>query len=509
MSNDLHVHAPSAAPSWRQALPWLLIFGAGCALYLATAQRGVGWSDTGFVQWRILNRDFTGSMGLAQAHPACIGAGWLAWWLPVGNPWWRINACGAPLLAVALANVALLVRLATGRWGAGVAAAALLGASHLAWFQATSAETYYAFSAALLTTELLLLLRLARQPHWRWLSLLGLTAGLHWSCHNFALLALPVYAVVAVRLVIRRRLPVWAPIPALVLFLAGALPVLVLTAQRAAACGSWTAATRDLLFGNFAAAVCGLTGRLTWFRLNAAMFALNFWNPLWLCALPGVAALWRLPERLPMRAILAVLALHAFFLARYTVIDQATFALPTLTLLAVAAGLGIEALRRRAAAWRWLVPAALVLACLAPAAYLAMNAAAHRFNLFPARSRELPFRDEARTWILPWKHDDRAAACFATAALAQVEPGAVIVADWTASFPLLLTQRYGGCRGDVTILSQEAAGAAQRERVVPGERPLYVVSAVPGYAPAHLLDGSCTFTPTGVLVRVQAAAPPR
>lgn len=495
--------ASAGNPLRRLYGPWLVIFVLSCALYLFTAQRGMGWSDNGFYQWRILRGEFIGSAAVATAHPSIIGLGRLAWEIPIGNPWWRINAFGAPALALLVANVALLIRLFTGRWTAAIVIATLLGTSHLPWFEATSTKSVHVFSAAFLSTELLLLRGLTLRPDWRWLTALGFVAGLHWGFHNFALLALPVYGVVALRLMMDRRLPVWAPAPALALFALGAAPILLLTVREAMTCGSWTLAVRDMLCGPFEGSVLGQTGRAVWFKWNIALFALNFWNPFWLAVLPGIWALWRDPHRMLARALLCILLIHAGFFARYTVVDQASFALPTLTMLAIAAGVGMSVLMRQSAMRsRLFVSGAIALACLSPCVYLALNDAAHRFKVFPVRSRTLPFRDEARTWIVPWKQDDHSADAFAAAAMAQLEPDAVVLADWSAGYPLLLQQRLSGSKPQVAILTHETSASNDAVFAAAANRPRYVVSPAPGYVPQAMLDGTWSFTPTGVLYRV-------
>ena len=57
------------------------------------------------------------------------------------------------------------------------------------------------------------------------------------------------------------------------------------------------------------------------------------------------------------------------------------------------------------------------------------------------RARVLPFRDEVRYWLVPWKQDERSAELFAAAALKQAAPDGIILADSTSIYPLLLLQR--------------------------------------------------------------------
>jgi hypothetical protein len=65
------------------------------ALYAATTQQGWAWQDSGIFQWRILNFNLTGRLGLALAHPLLILLGKAMSWLPLGAPAFRINLLSA------------------------------------------------------------------------------------------------------------------------------------------------------------------------------------------------------------------------------------------------------------------------------------------------------------------------------------------------------------------------------------------------------------------------------
>ena len=92
-------------------------FYLSAVLYLLTCQRGVSWQDSGMFQWRVLNSDLTGDLGLALAHPLYIAAGKLFVWLPWGDMPMRLNFLSGIGMAVALANLAAVLFLLTGkRW---------------------------------------------------------------------------------------------------------------------------------------------------------------------------------------------------------------------------------------------------------------------------------------------------------------------------------------------------------------------------------------------------------
>lgn len=81
--------------------------------------------------------------------------------------------------------------------------------------------------------------------------------------------------------------------------------------------------------------------------------------------------------------------------------------------------------------------------------YAAAPSLAGRFA--PKRERELPYRDETRYWLVPWKQNERSAARFAREALQQAGPDGVIAVDSTAEHCLLITQRLDKLAPGVTI----------------------------------------------------------
>ena len=100
------------------------------------------------------------------------------------------------------------------------------------------------------------------------------------------------------------------------------------------------------------------------------------------------------------------------------------------------------------------------------------------------RARVLPFRNEVRYWLVPWKQDERSAELFAAAALKQAAPDGIILADSTSIYPLLLVQRLRGLSPSVAIQyngnplpGYSANPLAFRDRL--GNRILYVVSPLP------------------------------
>ena len=460
-------------------------------LYLGTAQRGVSWQDSGIFQWRVLNGDYSGDMGLALAHPLYIAAGRVLALFPQRHLPFLLNAFSGLGMAVALANLAALGTFLTGRRWIALLTAAMLGVCHTVWWLSTIAETY-TWSVAGLTAELYLLAVLIRRPRWTVLTGLMLVNGLGLCLHNLALLPLPVYCCVAVVLVVRRRIPAWSLAAAAGTYLLGAGMFLVMIAQLIAQNHDVLGAIRSALVGNYGGEVMNVGGASKNWQANTVLAGMNFLNLL----LPlGVLGWVRFRRRLGTglaAALGAVALIELVFFVRYPIPDQFTFILPTLVMIATAAAVGLDELRRWRRRWRRVAVTLCLLSLIAQPVFFATAPRLARNFTQKVRKRQLPFRDELRYWLVPWKHNEQSASLFAAAALGEVEPNAVILPDSTSLYPLLLVQRLDGLRGDVSLQHGSHPFPNYKRRpeaflAAASSRPFYVVSDAPGYLPPLLL----------------------
>ena len=159
-----------AAPAWRVHVSVFVLF---VAIYALTTQRGPGWQDSGIFQWRILHFDLVGWLGLALSHPLLILLGKAMSHVPLGEPAWRMNLASAVCGALAVANVAALVRrLVPRRPASAWVAAGLFGLAHTTWWLSTICESQMVL-AAVFTAELHVLLSLVRRPRAHLVVLLG------------------------------------------------------------------------------------------------------------------------------------------------------------------------------------------------------------------------------------------------------------------------------------------------------------------------------------------------
>ena len=125
------------------------------------------------------------------------------------------------------------------------------------------------------------------------------------------------------------------------------------------------------------------------------------------------------------------------------------------------------------------------------------------------RPRALPFRDELRYWLVPWKHNERSAERFAQAALREAAPNGVILADATADDPLSVVQRRDDLARGVIVSSEREFFDSYRSdprscRQTWGRRQLFLAVHVPSRIPRRLHTDAEFIRPTNaILYRLQ------
>ncbi len=477
---------------------WFITLAVFSLLYLATCQRGVSWQDSGMFQWRVLEGDYSGELGLALAHPLYIAAGKLLELIPVGSFTLRLNFFSGLGMAVALANLSAVIALVSNRRWIGFATAVMLGVCHTVWWLSTVAEVY-TWSAAGLTAEIWIVVLLLIKPSWQKLALLAFISGLGLCIHNFALLPLPVYLVLATVLIVRKKLPVWSLAAAAGCYLLGSGLYIAMIIELAVRSGSLVGAIGSALFGDYQAKVINVADTSKHFKANITLAGLNFVNFLLPLAIVGWVSMKRRIGIGLTATLIAITFIEFLFVLRYPVPDQFTFLLPTLAMFALAAGVGVWHLAEMGKKWRRVAIIACLLSIAMPPIFYAVGPALVRCaKLEPERQRQLPFRDELNYWLVPWKHNENSAELFASAALEQARPEGVIIADSTSLFPLLLVNDRDNIAPKVQIVQNDKAEekysadpATFRKEL--GLQKLFIVAPEPGHAPEGIL-AECTFS---------------
>ena len=493
-----------------KSMTGLLLFAGFIVLYALTAQRGVSWQDSGGFQQYVLSGSFTdlGGGGLAVVHPWYLKTARLFCLCFPEKAWiFAVNLFSGVGMATAVTLLFVLVRRLTGQTLPAVAAAMTLGLAQMAWWLATIAEVY-TWSAAFLFAELLCVQRVCDEEPGRgrraaWCVLMAVN-GMHASLHNVAFLNLPVYAGLWLIQVRTHAQNAWRSAifagACLVCWLVGAALLVTMVAHDMGQTHSLVTTAKRLLVGTgYGSVVLGIGVVKAKLALgNIALASVSVATPCWLFSFR--AGMGHFSERFFRRVLLALSVVHALFWVRYFVPDQATFVLPTLGLGAVWLGLGAARFGKGTV----LTLLTLGVACqVAFPVWLAGEAESRT-----TRVRALPFRDEARYWLVPWKHNERSAQQFAEAVDKQLKRGDVLVSDLTAVNPIVAARTAKIVSSDWRLISAWSGETGEEtldsvDKTLSGGGRAFVVSAVPGYVPSELLSGAFRFEPDGVLWRVR------
>jgi hypothetical protein len=489
---------------------YCVVFFAALVLYGISCAPGAVWQDSGLFQYRVWHNDLEGFEGLAVSHPlyhlVAIGAKQV----PFGEFGRRVNLVSSVAGALAVANLYLLMRLWLGRDFPAVIAALTLAVSHTFWWHASLAETYTLW-AALFLGELVVLLQYIRTRNVRYLYGLGLLNGLALAVHMLATIPLACYLVLLLVLWARRSIRARDLGIIAALWALGALPYEYVVFENIVQHRDVLGTLASAAFGNrWRASVLNTTVSWRLLKEDVLFLAFNFPTPNALLFFAGLYGLHRMDSTTAFRrVIMALLVLFFVFAARYTVPDRYAFFLPFYCLAAVMIGVGVHEITRQGRPCPVVLVA--VFALLPVAVYALAPGLAQRWNLSLGTRQDIPYRNDYRYFLWPWRTGYMGAERFAQAALGTARPNAVICADSTTVAPLLYVQEVQGVRPDVKIAGIVSSRGAPRvnEQTVEElmkERPVYVVSKQRGYCPAFILE-KYSLAEAGVLWRVAKPAP--
>ena len=492
-------------------LLWSGVLCAGLLLYGWTVQQGISWQDSGMFQWRVLAGDYIGNLGLVLAHPLYIAIGRLFLFVPFGSELTLLNFCSGVGMAIALANVSVLGFLITGRRWIGLMTAGLLAVMHTPWSLSTIAEVY-TWNAAFFTAELILFITCIRKPCLLKLFGLFLCNGLNFGVHNMALLSLPVYGTWVLIFVFRRRLSPVSIVVAGAAFVSGSAPLVWLVVQDFLQTGSLQLSLESLLVGRYAANVLNVSSTHPLVAVNAALSSLNFLH----FGLPlggvGLIVMTKSIGKPLAWSLLTLLCIHGLFFGSLSLPDQFTFIVPTLVLFSLGMAVGMDVVARKSAGWKRAVVVLCLLSIVCmPLLYASVPPTLKKLDINVSRSRVLPFRDEIRYWIVPWKHTEDSAEQFARAALLQAAPDGLIVCDSTSYYPLILMkERISGVEGvsieGYSIMARRYGSEPDALVVLLRERPVFIVSPVLNFITGeYRQDFDFSREPDRILYRLSVA----
>jgi hypothetical protein len=290
-------------------------------------------------------------------------------------------------------------------------------------------------------------------------------------------------------------------------WLIGALPYVYLIVKNIVQTGDVGTVLHSAAFGNqWQGAVLNtkLTGTIV--KQNLMFIFYNFPTPNIVLLAIGLYAAWRKFSGLVFGRIAIVLLLfYLLFAFRYTIVDRYAFFIPFYGFVALFIGLGGAYLIQRFHSK--VMAAVILLMVFVPVpVYAFAPSFLEEKGMALGMRREVPYRNNYSYFLQPWKTGYEGADRFGLEALAGVEEKAIIYADGTTVYPLLLTQQVKGIRPDVVVASRHGTVnnldtyGAEFLDSLPPERAVYVVSPVKGYCPSFLLE-RYEFEKQGLLYR--------
>ncbi len=489
------------------SLWYFAVLFSGLVLYAVSCAPGALWQDSGLIQYRIWHNDIEGFLGLAISHPLFYILGIAAKHLPFGEYGYRVNLVSAVAAAVAVANLFLLVRLWLGRNIPAIIAAVSLAISHTFWAHASIIETYTLW-AALFFAEMIMLLQYTRTRRVGYLYWLALFNGLAIADHMLASIPLLCYGIFFTVLLVRREMKFRQLGIVVLCWVVGALPYEYLIIKNIIQTKDIAATLASAAFGRrWQGAVLNTALSTKIIKESFLFILLNFPTPNIVLFFAGCFGLFKLSLSRAFKSVLLVLTVLFFVFAfRYTVPDRYAFFIPFYCVVAVFMGLGTYLLQERMKS-KVLVPAVLAFGLLPIGVYAVAPTIAEKTHLSIGTRADIPYRDDYKYFLQPWRTADRGAEEFAEKVLEVEEQDAVIYADSTTIGPLLYVQEVKGRRQDVKIVhgvvksknapdfNEQTIGRLLKDGTV------YVVSRRQGYCPAFVLD-NYDLVPAGILWRV-------
>jgi hypothetical protein len=503
--NDLIDHNSQKSRLGLEYAGVLLVVGV---LYVLTVAPGPLWQDNGMAQVRVLNHDYVGDLGLALAHPLFYLAAQAFQILPLGSSALKTNLVAAVFGTFTVANVYLLLSLLLKnhpmRRPASLLGAISLALAHTFWQHAALAEVY-SVSTAILSLELVLLVRFEQtgRVDW-WLAAIFLN-GLECANHMLAFVSLAPILFWSLWLVWQKKLFLRWFVPAIVLWIIGALPYEYLGYQAWQGGESFGQVLYSMCFGvaGYQKDVLNVALRPILLITTLGVLVLNFPTPNLLLIPLGMFRIKKIVSN-SFAGLLAMLTIfHLLFAMRYPVRDQYTFFIIAIVLLSVWLGLGSADFMLAGTKRKVLT---FILAFLPLPVYAMIPSIV--LHLKPDFAHPpIPYRDEASYFFQPWKFGYHGPERLVREVFELAGPDAIVLADSTAVRPFEYTQMTSHVRPDVTVtesLYDDVPDESRRIELLSQtltSRQVFIVRPYPHYAPDWILK-NFKIVPAGPIYRI-------
>lgn len=433
-------------------IQYIIVFLIALSVYWLTCAGGLLWQDSGMIQYRTIENDIKGGLGLALAHPLFYFFTITAKYIPIGDLIFRINLVSVFASALAIANLYLLLKLMFNRTFFSILSVLTLGLSHTFWWHSSVLESYNMY-AAILFAELVFLLLYIRNNKKKYFYALFFLNGLSVAVHLLGIIPLACYGIFALVLLVRRNLKINQLFFAIILWIIAASPYLYLVLAELISTGDLGGTISSALFGNsWKSDVLNIGFSKKVFIQNFLFLGMNFPTPNILLAVLGVISVYKFKEKFFV-FLSGLLVLFLLFAARYTVADRYAFFIPFYCMLTIFFALGAIHLEKLGLCSKSTKVAILLMALLTIPAYYVSPTAVERAQFNIGTRADIPYRNDYQWFLSPWKTGYYGADIFAAKALAELPQGAAIYADGTTVYPLIIYQKLNNFRNDISILA--------------------------------------------------------
>ncbi len=461
-------------------------------LYILTMAPGALWQDNGLAQVRVLQHDFTGKLGLALGHPLFYLLAEGLQLLPFAESAFKTNLLAAIAAAFTVANFYLLLRLILtdkpfGRLAA-ITGMLSLALAHTFWQHAAIAEVY-SVSTAILSLELILLVKFYQTGRTHFWLLALFFNGMECSNHMLAVVTLVQVVLWSIFLMRDRQLkPFWI-LPAIGLWFIGCLPYEILGFKAWQNGLQASEVIRSMLFGKYQREVLNIGLSVSLIATTLGVIALNFLTPN-ILLIP--AGMFRAKQLLAPRLILLfglLTGFHLLFAMRYPVRDQYTFFIIPVLFLAFWLGIGAAWFNEKFPHKRWLT---FVMAFLPPLGYAFIPTIVNWRNpnfAYPP----IPYREEAKYFFWPWKACYTGPEKLVREVFDLAKPNAIVLADSTSIRPFEYYQLAHQLRTDILLTDGLYSDMPEWEKVQKlsddiKKRQVLIIRPYPNYAPKWILE---------------------
>lgn len=433
---------------------YILVFVAAALLYTITCAPALVWQDSGMIQYRVLNNDIKGGLGLALAHPLyyiiSIGFKFIPW---LNFPL-KINLVSPLAAAFVIANIFLFLKLLLKQSAPAIIGALSLALAHTFWRHATIPETYNLYTA-FLVLELIMLHLFFECGNKKYIYALFFVNGLSIATHMFGILPLAGYILFAIYLLKEKKLNLKDIIIIAFTWLLGTSPYLYLIIEHFIQTRDLSGTISSALFGNsWKSDVLNAKFTTKILAQNVLFLGLNFPTPNIALAVIGLISLNKYVHRGFAGIIFALFAIFLAFASRYTVVDRYAFFIPFYCMTAIFIGIGSKWIMEK---FKPLTAIMFMLALLTIPVYFAAPMIAKKTGYSLGTRNDIPYRDDYKWFLQPWRTGYTGADKYAQQILTTLKPSSVLIADGTTLYPLAITQQAKGVGQEIIIYASHGS----------------------------------------------------